>query len=206
MSAPRRRLCPACLQTDTAERVAQRRRTCDREKNVRRMLRPLMRESTGDGGLAQESIVVTVALTRGRVLLSPDFGEPRICRVDFLRVPEVRSSSRRGQELRCSFENIEAGKESVKFEYATQVHETRALCPMGVCAVRRGLLRRPHLLSVGARRRVRRHPSLGSHAVLESAGADHITKHSRSAAMTGVRNDGECGLPRVADTADARDK
>ena len=61
---------------------------------------------------------------------------------------------------------------------------------MGVCTVRGGgVLRTPHLFIVGARRRVRRHPALGSHAVLESAGPDHIAKHSRSASMTGVRND-----------------
>src|SRR4030095_8108801 len=88
------------------------------------------------------------------------------------------------QPPRCAFENIESGTQSVDFRHATQIHESHDLCRMGVRTVRRGALRTPHLLGVGPSGRVRRHPAVGSNAVLERARPDHIAKHSRCGAMT----------------------
>jgi hypothetical protein len=100
----------------------------------------------------------------------------------------VRSSGRGFvQPRRCAFENIESGTESVDFHHATEIHESHDFCRMGVCTVRGGALRTFHLLGVGPSCRIRRHPSAGSHAVLERARSDHIATHSRGAVMTTAR-------------------
>lgn len=95
------------------------------------------------------------------------------------------------QPRRCAFENIESGTESVHFHHATETHESHDFRPMGVCTVRHGSVRSLHLLGVGPSCLVRRHPSVGRHAVLERARPDYIAKHSRGALLRAMTSRSE---------------
>jgi len=97
---------------------------------------------------------------------------------------------------RCAFENIDSGTKSVEFQHATPIPESRDLCRMGVCTVRRSSVRTRDLFSVGPSYRGGGPPRARSYPVLESVRPGRIAKHSRGAAMMTLRaTHAEAGRP-----------